>query len=189
MKKFFKILFSIILGIVFVFFALLGTYVVVNWQGVIEPFQVGNPDTMNKILIASQGSEFKNNLLDNLVQQLETEDNYLYVVDCTKLDSENVADWDAIVIIHSAQMHELPGAAELFLKRAADHSKVMLVSTSGAGDDKIEGFAVDAVSTASHIEITHKVINWLMPRIESRLNNLGTNNLETKDLAVIGDTK
>ena len=169
MKKFFKIILSIILGSALLFFILLGTYVVVNWQGVIEPFQVGNPDATNKILIASQGSEFKNNLLNNLVQQLETEDNYLFVVDCTKLDSETVTEWDAIVIIHSAQMHEMPGAAELFLKRAADHSKVMLVSTSGAGDDKVEGFDVDAISTASHIEITHKLLNWLIPRIESKL--------------------
>ena len=169
MKKLLKIILSIILGIVFVFFALLGTYVVVNWQGVIEPFQVGTPNAMNKILIASQGSEFKDHLLNSLVQKLETEDNYLYVVDCTELDSENVAVWDAVVIIHSAQIHKMPEAAELFLKRAADHSKVMLVSTSGAGDDKVEGFDVDAISTASHIEITHKLINWLIPRIESKL--------------------
>jgi len=170
--KILKILLSIILSIILLFFILLGTYVVVNWQGVIEPFQVGNPEATNKILIASQGSEFKNNLLNNLVQKLRTEDNYLYVVDCTKLDSENVPDWDAIVVIHSAQMHELPGAAELFLERTIDLSKVILVSTSGAGDDKVEGFEVDAISTASRIGITHKIINWLIPRIESKLQTI-----------------
>ena len=66
----------------------------------------------------------------------------------------------------------MPREAELFLKRSVvDLSKVILVSTSGAGDDKIEGFEVDAISTASRISITHKVINWLMPRIESKLQN------------------
>jgi len=63
----------------------------------------------------------------------------------------------------------MPREAELFLKRSVDLSKVILVSTSGAGDDKIEEFDVDAISTASRISIIHKVISWLIPQVESRL--------------------
>ena len=169
MKKFFKILLSIILGFVGLLIILFVTYIVVNWQGVIEPFQVGNPQANNKILIASQGSEFKHNLLNNLVQKLQREENYLNVVDCTKLDDEKIAQWDAIIIIHSAEMHEMPEAAELFLEHADDLSKVMLVTTSGAGDDRIEKFDVDAISTASRITITNKLLNWLIPLIDRRL--------------------
>jgi len=168
-KNILKILLTIILSLVTIIIILFTTYIIVNIQGVIEPFQVGNPQATNKILIASQGSEFKENLLKNLVQELETENNYINIVDCTKLDDENEPDWDAIVIIHSAQVHKMPKEAELFLKRSVDLSKVILVSTSGAGDDKIEGFEVDAISTASRITITHKVINWLIPSIESKL--------------------
>jgi len=168
-KNILKILLTIILSLVTIIIILFTTYIIVNIQGVIEPFQVGNSQAKNKILIASQGSEFKENLLKNLVQELETENNYINIVDCTKLDDENEPDWDAIVIIHSAQVHKMPKEAELFLKRSVDLSKVILVSTSGAGDDKIEGFEVDAISTASRITITHKVINWLIPSIESKL--------------------
>ena len=172
MKKFLKILLSTVLSVVVIIFILLGTYIVVNIQGVIVPFKVGSPNANNKILIASQGSEFKDNSLETLVQKLKGNDKYLYVVDCTKLGNEVFSDWDVIVIIHSAQIHKMPREAELFLKRSVvDLSKVILVSTSGAGDDKIEGFEVDAISTASRISITHKVINWLMPRIESKLQN------------------
>ena len=169
MKKILKILLSIVLGVVTILLLLLGTYIVVNVQGVIEPFKVGNPNAKNKILIASQGSDFKDNLLETLVHELRGDDKYLYVVDCTKLGNEVFSDWDVIIIIHSAQIHKMPREAELFLKRSIDLSKVILVSTSGAGDDKIEGFEVDAISTASRISITHKVINWLIPQIESRL--------------------
>lgn len=172
MKKFFKILLSIILGFVSLLIILLVTYIVVNWQGVIEPFQVGNPQAKNKILIASQGSEFKHNLLNNLVQKLGSEENYLNVVDCTKLGDENIVKWDAIIIIHSAEIHEMPEAAELFLECADDLSKVMLVTTSGAGDDRIEKFDVDAISTASRITITDKLLNWLIPRIDSKLQKI-----------------
>ena len=169
MKKLLKILLTIILSLVTIIIILFITYIIVNIQGVIEPFQVGNPQATNKILIASQGSDFKENLLETLVQELKSNDKYLYVVDCTKLGDEILSDWDAIVIIHSAQIHKMPREAELFLKRSVDLSKVILVSTSGAGDDKIEGFEVDAISTASRISITHKVISWLIPQVESRL--------------------
>ena len=169
MKKILKILFLTILGIVIVIFILLGTYIVVNIQGVIVPFKVGSPNAKNKILIASQGSEFKDNLLETLVKELKSDDKYLYVVDCTKLGDEIFSDWDVIIIIHSAQIHKMPRESELFLKRSVDLSSVILVSTSGAGDDKIEGFEVDAISTASRISITYKVINWLIPQVESRL--------------------
>ena len=171
MKKFFKIILYITLGLLTVFLILLGTYVVVNQQGIIDPFQVGNPGAENKILIASQGSEFKERLLKDLLEKLESEDKYLYVVDCTALEVENVADWHAVIIIHSAQIHKMPEEAELFLKRATDLSKVMLISTSGAGDDMVEGFDVDAITTASRSENRHSLISWLLPRIENRLQN------------------
>ena len=169
MQKIFKILLSIILSVIAMVFILLGTYIFVNIQGVIEPFKVGSPEAENKILIASQGSDFKDNLLEMLVQELKGENKYLYVVDCTKLGNEVFSDWDVIVIIHSAQIHKMPREAELFLKRSIDLSKVILVTTSGAGDEKIEVFEVDAISTASRISKIYKVINWLIPKVESRL--------------------
>ena len=169
MKKLLKILLTIILSFVTIIVILFTAYIIVNIQGVIEPFQVGNPQATNKILIASQSSDFKENLLETLVQELKSNDKYLYVVDCTKLGNEVFSYWDAIVIIHSAQVHKMPREAELFLKRSVDLSKVILVSTSGAGDDKIEEFDVDAISTASRISIIHKVISWLIPQVESRL--------------------
>ena len=116
MKKFLKILLTIVLSLVTILIILITTYIIVNIQGVIEPFQIGNPHATNKLLIASQGSEFKDNLLRNLVQELETDDNYLNIVDCTQLDDKDTVDWDVIVIIHSAQIHKMPKAAELFLK-------------------------------------------------------------------------
>ena len=73
------------------------------------------------------------------------------MVDCTKLGNEVSSDWDVIVIIHSSQIHKMPREAELFIKRSIDLSKVIPVSTSWAGDDKIEGFELDAISTASRI--------------------------------------
>ena len=70
------------------------------------------------------------NLLETLVQELKSDDKYIYVVDCTKLGNEVSSDWDVIVIIHSSQIHKMPREAELFIKRSIDLSKVIPVSRS-----------------------------------------------------------
>lgn len=59
MKKWTKILIGVSVTPVLLIVILLVAYILVNRQGVIEPYEVGNPKAEIKILIASQGSEFK----------------------------------------------------------------------------------------------------------------------------------
>ena len=169
MKKWIKILIAIIATPIVLFGIFLGTYVIVNQQGVIEPFHVGNPKAENKILIASQGSEFKNNLLEKILDQLKSDQNYFSIIDCTTLEGENCEDWDAIIIIHTLQIHEMPKEAETFLSKVSNLSKIMLVSTSGAGDDIVEGFDVDAISSASRMAAIPIIIKWINNKLELKL--------------------
>ena len=62
MNKWIKILIGIVATPVLLAGILLLIYVLWNIQGVIEPFQRGNPDAKYQILIASQGSEYKESL-------------------------------------------------------------------------------------------------------------------------------
>ena len=151
------------------FAILLLAYILINQQGVIEPFQVGNPQAQNRILIASQGSEFKNNLVQNILVQLKSNQKFFSVIDCTKLGDENKEDWDAIIIIHTLQIHEMPEEARIFLSEANNLSKVMLVSTSGAGDDFVEGYDVDAISSASRDVAIPVIIKWINNKLELKL--------------------
>ena len=162
MKKWLKILIGIIATPIVLIIAFCCYYVISNTQGVIEPFQVGNLNAEQKILIASQGSEFKNNLVSEIVNQLKDDELYLCVVDCTKLGEENVLEWDAFVIIHTTQIHGMPEEAEAFLKRIPDHSKVILVTTSGGGDEVVKGYEVDAISSASRMSVTSKILKWFI---------------------------
>lgn len=152
----------------------LAVYVLVNRQGVIQPYQVGNPNAETRILIASQGSEFKNTLVEELISQLKSPETYLSVVDCTTLNNENADEWDAIIIIHTLQIHKMPEQAEVFLKEMNDYPKVMLVSTSGAGDDTVEGFKVDAISSASRKANSPAIIKWLMAGLEKKIGTFHT---------------
>ncbi len=169
MKKWIKILIAIIATPIVLFGIFLLSYVIINQQGIIEPFKAGNPMGENKILIASQGSEFKNNLVENILYQLKNDQNYFSVIDCTTLGKENDEDWDAIIIIHTLQIHEMPEEAHTFLSRVDDLSKVMLVSTSGAGDDVVEGFDVDAISSASRSTAVPIIVKWIGKHLEEKI--------------------
>ena len=166
LKKWIKVLIAVTATPFLLFAILLLTYIIMNRQEVIEPFQLGNSGAENKILIASQGSDFKNNLLDTLVCKLKTDENYLSIIDCTALGNENDEEWDAVIIIHTLQIHNMPEATEAFLSGVKDLSKVILVSTSGAGDESVEKFNVDAVSSASRLNAIDPIMDWIIPKVD-----------------------
>lgn len=169
MKKCLKILVAVVSIPIVLLIVLLLSYIIVNQQGVIEPFQVGDPTSENQILIASQGTEFKIKLVENLVEQLKEDQNYLSVIDCTTLGNENDKEWGTIIIIHTLQIHEMPEEAKAFLSEVEDLSKVMLVSTSGAGDDKVESFEVDAISSASRNSAIPEIKKWVGEKLQKNL--------------------
>ncbi len=170
MKKWIKILIGIVATPIALFLIALATYVIINQQGVIEPFSVGSPKAKTKILIASQGSNFKNKLVEDLVSQLKGNETYLSIVDCTMLGNENTANWDAIIIIHTMQMHFMPEEAQRFLQHVDDFSKVILVSTSGGGDEFVDEFNVDAISSASREAAIPKIVKWMNEKLDEKLN-------------------
>ena len=85
------------------------------------------------------------------------------------LGYENEENWDAIIIIHTLQIHEMPEEAKTFLSESNNLSKIMLVSTSGAGDDIVEGFDVDAISSASRDAAIPIIIKWINNKLELKL--------------------
>lgn len=171
MKKWIKILIWVIATPVFMFGVLLLIYILMNRQGVIEPFQVGNPNAENRILLASQGSEFKNYLVENIIENNKDENSYFSIVDCTALEDENAANWDVVIIIHIMQIHKMPAKARKFLAEVKDLSSVMLVSTSGGGDDIVIDFEVDAISSASRAGNIPQILDWISTNLENRLLN------------------
>lgn len=169
MKKWIKILLWIIASPIVLIVILFAAYVIMNSQGVIEPFQVGNPQAKNRILIASQGSEFKENLVANIIDEYKDSDTYFSVVDCTVLAEESVEDWDVVIIIHTMQVHKMPAGAKKFLEKTIDFANIMLVSTSGGGDDVVTDFEVDAISAASRLNKVPRIIDWIGEKLENKL--------------------
>lgn len=170
MKRWIKIVLIILSTPIIIFLLLLGIYIVMNWQGVIEPYQVGDPNASMKILIASQGSEFKEDLSKEIIQNLENDSTYISVIDCTTLKEENAADWEAIVIIHTTKAHKIPRYVSTFLEGFSDYSNLILISTSGGGDEVITEFELDAISTASSRTLTDTIAGLAISKINNILH-------------------
>jgi len=170
MKKWLKIIIWIIGTAIAIISILLISYIIVNKQGVIEPIQVGNTSAKHKILIASQGSDFKEKLVNKFISELKSDSTYLLVLDCTELKAKHAKGWDVYIIVHTMQIHHIPKQTEKFLHVLPNLSKVILVSTSGAGDEQYKNLKVDAISTASIVIAIDPIMKWILPKIEKTLN-------------------
>lgn len=130
-------------------------------------FTVNEPSSERRILIATQGSAFKDAVVAGTVEKLRQRPIFIRVIDVNDLANVNSKEWDAIVVLHTIEYGKAPAAAQTFVDRAGDSRKVVVLSTSGRGDFKIEG--VDAISSASRMTDVPARVDELLGRIETAL--------------------
>jgi len=110
-------------------------------------FEVNQPSEPNKILIATQGSEYKDELVANLIDSLRPRQLYIKVVDVSALPNVSVASWNAIVIIHTWEMSKPPEQVQSFLGENEKSKKLIICTTSGDGNETIDG--IDGITGES----------------------------------------
>jgi hypothetical protein len=130
-------------------------------------FEVNSPASEPRVLIATQGSAFKDALVAGVVEHLKERSAYVKVIDLSGLPAVNDKDWSAVVVLHTWQMGKPPGEAKAFIDRARPSGKVVILSTSGAGDFKIEG--VDAISAASKMSDVPARVAQITGRVDAIL--------------------
>lgn len=169
--KVLKIVLLAIGCIILVLVILFLIYLWMNRQGVIESSEIGNPELEQKVLIASQGSDFKNALVKGLSTNLEQRQIYIKVLDVTVLSGVSEEDWDAVVLIHSVEMSKLQSDVKAFLDRAHDLDKVILITTSGPGTWETDDYDVDIITSASKKEKLPGLTKEILRRLDVLLSN------------------
>ncbi len=168
-----KIILIVLGSIVALFIIIFAVYLLLNRQGVIESSEVGSPDFEQKVLIASQGSNFKNALVESLTLHLKKKSVYIKVIDVTTLHEVNEEEWDAMVIIHTTEKGGLQPDVKKYNDRAKDLDKVVFITTSGSGKWKTRDYDIDVITSAS----SNDELNSLPAEILARLDLiLGQNN-------------
>lgn len=168
--KVLKIVLIVIGGIVALVFILFFIYWMANKQGVIESFDVGDPQLAQRVLIASQGSDFKNALVESLTAHLQEQKVFIKVIDVTGLGAVNEDEYEAVVLIHTVEQWKLHPDVKAYLDRTKDLDKIVLVSTSGSGDWKTKDYDVETVTSASKTEEFSTLIPLILERLDAILS-------------------
>ena len=141
-------------ALLFGLFLLIGLIILSLWYSitfsmdVVQAYDVNDPTLEKKLLIATQGSDFKNAVTSAVVERYKKNSIYIKVIDVTSLDTINPKPFNAILIIHTWEYWKPPKAVSTFTERAKEyHDKMYFLATSGDGNYKIDG--VDALSGES----------------------------------------
>lgn len=134
---------------------------------VIEGFEVNAPELDQRLLIASQGSRFKNAVVAALVEQLRQRPIHIKVIDVSQLPAVDEEEWTALVLLHTWETWRPPLVAKHFVRQLNAPEKVIVVSTSASGEEKLEG--VDAVTASSKMEEVPAAVDVVMARLEPLL--------------------
>jgi hypothetical protein len=132
-----------------------------------EPRQVNSPSLEKKVLIASRNSEFKNAVVDKIIESLKDETVYIKVTGLGDLKEEKAEKFSAIVLINTCMSWDMDRNVNSFLKKHKDQSRVIVLTTSGDGDwkPKMKGRNFDAISSASKKPKADEVANKILGKV------------------------
>jgi hypothetical protein len=112
-----------------------------------KSFTVTVPHAKHKLLIATQGSAYKNAVVEGVIEATKERQITIEVIDVSTLSKVKIEDWDAILVIHTWENWQPQIDAAKFAQQHPNLKKVIFLATSGKGDLIIPD--VDAITSAS----------------------------------------
>lgn len=167
MKKFRKSV-LIILSILLIFIVFAIWYKYTYSMGEAKTFEVNTVDMGSKLLIATQGSDFKNTVTQGIVDNYRSDSIFIKVIDVSALTEIIPDDYDAILVIHTWEYEKPPASVSLFIEKEKSHKdKIVVMTTSGPGTSKMEG--VDAITGESILEAAPAIVEMIIARLNRLL--------------------
>ncbi|WP_034230005.1 hypothetical protein [Aquimarina pacifica] len=133
----------------------------------IIPFEVNKDKAKANVLIASQGSRFKDSLVQGILKHYQQDSIYFKVIDVYMLFTVPIDEWDAIIMINSWEYYDPPSNLTKYIRKYPDRlDKLIILSTVGSSNRSLED--IDVISGESIIE---KVPDY-MSIIVTQLNKI-----------------
>lgn len=156
-----------ILSLVLIFLIFMAWYKQTYSMKPAKSFEVNSPSNKDHILIATQGSKFKDSIVHEVINALKTKSIYIRVIDVSDLTAVKESDWTAIIILHTWENWKPQKDAKLFIGQIKDRQKLIVLSTSGQGNYVIEG--IDGITSASKLTNIPGKANELTERVTKLL--------------------
>jgi hypothetical protein len=103
----------------------------------------------DRVLVATQNSDFKQAVIQAIRDRLENNSNYIKVIDVKKLPYESTEGYDAVIILNTCMAGRPDPRVESFIDDTTEEEKVVVLTTGRLDSWKPESPRVDAMSSAS----------------------------------------
>ena len=155
----------LLIGIMLIFFV---------WQkqilsiDAISTSEVNFPDLELKLLIANEGSPFKDSVTAGVLEHYKSRAVIVEVRDVAALENSDAADFDAILIMHRWEAGAPSETVQSFMvKNSGLADRIVVLTTSWNGLEKMEN--VDAVTGASVLEDVPIIIDRITKKLKPLL--------------------
>jgi len=133
--------------------------------------EINTPNLERKILIATQGSEFKDKITQQITDHYTAQSAYIKVIDITSLRDIDIETFDAIVLIHTWEYNKPPQAITDFIERSkAYRDNIVALSTSGEGSHKLEN--IDAIAGESILLNSEAISKQIISKVDTMLQGI-----------------
>lgn len=162
-----RVLFLGILAALLVAFAV--WYKITYEMEVAQSKAIHSPNLTTKVLVATQGSDFKDAVVTNIFNFYKKDSVYIKAIDVSQLPQVDSSKYNVIVILHTWEYGKPPASVLEFIENNSERKHKMIVyATSGAGNNKIEG--IDAMAGESILENASDVSDAILSKMESMIN-------------------
>lgn len=134
----------------------------------VKALEIHSPNLDKKLLIATQGSEFKNTVTNGIVNHYTSDSIYIKIIDISELESIDPDQFHAVVIVHTWENWKPPEIVKAFIEEY-DHikNKMVVLTTSGEGSYKMDN--VDAMTGESIIRDAPRFVDSIVERLNRLL--------------------
>ena len=129
-----------------------------------QSMAVKGPAHPPRILIATQGSTYKNALVEGVIKAVKNRQVEVLVINVSALSKVNLDEWQGVVIVHAWESWEPQVDGRLFTQDNRILDKIIMVTTSGEGDLRFKG--ADAITSASNMSEVPEHVSEIVRRID-----------------------
>lgn len=138
----------------------------------VDTIETGDKTALkSKVLIATQNSQFKGEVLSEIKKALGEDVSYIKVVDVKRLPNESVDQYSAVVILNSCMAGRPDPRVESFIDDIPDKGKLVVLTTGRLDSWKPDSSEVDAITSASTMSETDAVARTIADKVRVIINS------------------